>query len=250
MLNNATVEHAVVNDCQAVFIVPTRDTPESGFGLLLSCLGADTLFQRFPDWVAVWAEAGYLIASYDFLDHRYTWGADGAIVTLDALYTQARAGWPVKPRPAICGSSRGGLTGLVWAHRHRGLPIGWFGMNPVMELRTFYDQPGRAAQLNAAHGVSSKDELVHDVCPRANPVQLAPDLSWLPMCTWQGREDRVTPPEDLALFEAAVRAVGGTHTTVLGPGGHATAEGPRYQFDAPAQLAFVREHESVGGDSA
>ena len=126
-----------------------------------------------------------------------------------------------------------------------GLPVAWFGLNPVVELRAFYDLPGRAESLNRAYGIQRKTELVRDVCPRVNPVDLAPDLGWLPLRTWQGRDDQVTPPHDLERLDATVLAAGGSHSIVYGPGGHATADGPRSQFDATAQIAFVRAAEAV-----
>lgn len=239
----ASVELATVNGCRAAFIVPASNPPAGGYGLLIASMQTHTLLERFPDWTEGWAAAGYLVACYDWRDNRYVWGADVGIETVDALFAQARDRWEVRERPAVCGTSRGGLNSLVWAHRHRGLPICWFGTNPVMELRTFYHRPGRAAELNEAYGISNKAELESRVCPRVNPVKLAPELAWLPMRTWQGRDDRVTPPEDLATFEAAVRSSGGNHTTVLGPGGHARPEGPRPQFDVAAQLAFVQSCE-------
>ncbi len=240
------VERAVVNDCEA-FLFPAQVADADGtVGLLLAGLRSSTLLEMFPAWTAAWQAAGYAIAAYDFPGDRHTWGADAGIETLDRLLGAARQRWDVR-RPVACGSSRGGLTALVWAHRNPGLPIAWFGLNPVMELRAFYDLPGRATSLNRAYGIQGKTELVRDVCARVNPVDLAPDLTWLPMQTWQGRDDRVTPPHDLERFDTAVLAAGGSHAIVYGPGGHATAEGPRNQFDAAAQIAFAREAEAGAG---
>ena len=53
----------------------------------------------------------------------------------------------------------------------------------------------------------------------------------------------MTPPRELERFDAAIRAAGGSHLITYGPGGHATAEGPREQFDAAAQIAFARGAE-------
>ena len=81
--------------------------------------------------------------------------------------------------------------------------MAWFGMNPVMNLGPFYDLAGRSQSLNQAYGIQNKAELIRDVCPRVNPVDLAADLTWLPLRTWQGRDDQVTPPRDLERFDAA-----------------------------------------------
>ena len=150
-------------------------------------------FTGFSDWTAAWQTAGFAIASYDFKDDRYTWGADAGVATFTALLAEARRRWSVR-RPIVCGSSRGGLTALVWAHRNPGVPVAWFGMNPVMNLGPFYDLAGRSQSLNQAYGIQNKAELIRDVCPRVNPVDLAVDLTWLPLRAWQGRDDQVTPP--------------------------------------------------------
>ena len=233
------VERAVVNDCEAFFFPARGSTPGQPVGLLLAGLRSSTVLVRFSDWTEAWQAAGYAMASYDFKDDRYTWGADAGVATFTELLEAARQRWSVR-RPIVCGSSRGGLTALVWAHRNRGVPVAWFGMNPVMNLGPFYDLEGRAKSLNAAYGIQNKAELIRDVCPVANPVALAADLARLPMHTWQGRDDEVTPPSELAKFDAAIREAGGSHSITSGPGGHATADGPRAQFDASAQIAFAR----------
>ena len=240
------VERAVVNDCEALFFPPHEVGAGETVGLLVAGLQSSTLLRRFSDWAEAWQTAGYAIASYDFKDDRYTWGADAGVATFTELLAEARRRWPVR-RPIVCGSSRGGLTALVWAHRHPGVPVAWFGMNPVMNLGPFYDLEGRAQSLNAAYGIQSKAELMREVCPRVNPLNLASDLTWLPLRTWQGRDDEVTPPEELERFDAANRAAGGSHSIVYGPGGHARPEGPRHQFDAAAQIAFaqVAEHREA-----
>ena len=81
--------------------------------------------------------------------------------------------------------------------------MAWFGMNPVMNLGPFYDLAGRSQSLNQAYGIQNKAELIRDVCPRVNPVDLAIDLTWLPLRTWQGRDDQVTAPRELERFDAA-----------------------------------------------
>ena len=70
-----------------------------------------------------------------------------------------------------------------------------------MNLGPFYDLAGRSQSLNQAYGIQNKAELIRDVCPRVNPVDLAVDLTWLPLRTWQGRDDQVTPPRDLERFD-------------------------------------------------
>ena len=243
------VERAVVNECNALFFPAHGSRAGRPLGLLLAGLQSATVLQRFSDWTDTWRAAGYAIASYDFKDDRYTWGADRGVTTFSQLLSEARKRWPVR-RPIVCGSSRGGLTALVWAHRNPGVPVAWLGMNPVLNLDPFYDLAGRAQSLNAAHGIRNKAELIRDVCPRVNPPDLAVDLTWLPMRTWQGRDDQVTPPRELERFDAAVRAAGGSHSIVYGSGGHATVEGPRDQFDAAAQIAFARTIESDGADDS
>ena len=240
------VERAVVNECEALFFPARGRGANRSVGLLLAGLRSSTLLCRFSDWTEAWQSAGYAIASYDFKDDRYTWGADAGVATLSGLLAEARRRWPVR-RPVVCGSSRGGLTSLVWAHRHPGVPVAWFGMNPVMNLGPFYGLEGRASSLNAAYGIRTKAELLRDVCPRVNPVDLAGDLSWLPLRSWQGRDDQVTPPTQLERFNAANRTAGGAHSIVYGPGGHATPEGPRHQFDAAAQISFARAAECRTG---
>ena len=122
--------------------------------------------------------------------------------------------------------------------------MAWFGLNPVIDLHAFYDLPGRSASLNAAYAIADKGELLRHVGPRTNPIDLAPELHWLPMRTWQGREDHVTPPHALECFHSIVRRAGGSHSIVYGSGGHATPEGARAQFDAVSQIRFAREAES------
>ena len=235
-------ERVIVNECEAL-LFPSRGARDNEpVGLLLAGLQSSTLLHRFRDWTEAWQTAGYAIASYDFKDDRYTWGTDTGVATLTELLEAARRRWAIR-RPIVCGSSRGGLTALVWAQRNPGVPVAWFGMNPVMNLGPFYDLAGRAQSLNAAYGIQNKAELIRDVCPRVNPVNLAVDLTWLPLRTWQGRDDQVTPPGDLERFDAAVRAAGGSHSIVYGRGGHATVEGPHDQFDAAAQIAFARAAE-------
>lgn len=242
-------ERAIVNGCEALFFPADGPDANESVGLLLAGLQSSTLLHRFRDWTEAWQTAGYAIASYDFKDDRYTWGADAGVATFTALLAAARRRWSVR-RPIVCGSSRGGLTALVWAHRNRGVPVAWFGMNPVMNLGPFYDLPKRAQSLNAAYGIQNKAELNRDVCPRVNPVDLAVDLTWLPLRTWQGRDDKVTPPRELDRFDAAIRAVGGSHSIVYGPGGHATPEGPSHQFDAAGQIAFAQAAERLAADAA
>ena len=242
-------ERAVVNECEALFFPARGSEANQSVGLLLAGLQSSTLLQGFSDWTAAWQEAGFAIASYDFKDDRYTWGADAGVATLTALLAAARQRWTVR-RPIVCGSSRGGLTALVWAHRNPGVPVAWFGMNPVMNLGPFYDLAGRSQSLNQAYGIQNKAELIRDVCPQVNPVDLAVDLTWLPLRTWQGRDDHVTPPRDLERFDAAIRAAGGSHSITYGPGGHATPEGPRDQFDAAAQIAFARAAEHGAAESS
>ena len=171
------------------------------------------------------------------------------MATFTELLAEARRRWTIR-RPIVCGSSRGGLTALVWAHRNPGVPVAWFGMNPVMNLGPFYDLAGRSQSLNQAYGIQNKAELIRDVCPRVNPVDLAIDLTWLPLRTWQGRDDQVTPPRELERFDAAIRAAGGSHAIVYGPGGHATPEGPRDQFDAAVQIAFAQAAERGAAESS
>ena len=236
------VERTVVNDCEALFFPARGSGDNQPAGLLLAGLQSSTLLRRFSDWTEAWQTAGYAIASYDFRDDRYTWGADAGVATFTGLLDEARKRWQVR-RPIVCGSSRGGLTALVWAHRNLGVPVAWFGMNPVMNLGPFYDLPGRAPSLNAAYGIRNKAKLLQDVCPRVNPVNLAEGLAWLPLGTWQGLDDQVTPPRELERFDVAVRAAGGSHVIAYAPGGHATTEGPRGQFDAAAQIAFARAAE-------
>ena len=243
------VERAVVNECEALFFPPRGARTNQSVGLLLAGLRSSTLLHRFSDWTEAWQTAGYAIASYDFKDDRYTWGADGGVATFTELLAEARRRWSVR-RPIVCGSSRGGLTALVWAHRNPGVPVAWFGMNPVMNLGPFYDLAGRARSLNKAYGIQYKAELIRDVCPRVNPVDLAGDLTWLPLRTWQGRDDQVTPPRELERFDAAIRAAGGSHAIVYGPGGHATPEGPRDQFDAAVQIAFAQAAERGAAESS
>ena len=233
------MERAVVNECEALFFPARRSTTNESVGLLLAGLQSSTLIHRFSDWAEAWQAAGYAIASYDFKDDRYTWGADAGVAAFTGLLEEARRRWTVR-RPIVCGSSRGGLTALVWAHRNRGVPTAWFGINPVMNLGPFYELEGRATSLNAAYGIRNKAELIRDVCPVANPVDLAANLAWLPMRTWQGLDDTVTPPSDLEMFDAALREASGSHSIIYGPGGHATAEGPRAQFDASAQIDFAQ----------
>ena len=235
-------ERAVVNECEALFFPARGSKANQSVGLLVAGLQSSTLLHRFSDWTAAWQAAGFAIASYDFKVDRYTWGADAGVATFTALLAEARRRWSVR-RPIVCGSSRGGLTALVWAHRNPGVPVAWFGMNPVMNLGPFYDLAGRSQSLNQAYGIQNKAELIRDVCPRVNPVDLAIDLTWLPLRTWQGRDDQVTPPRDLERFDAAIRAAGGSHSITYGPGGHATPEGPRAQFDAAAQIAFAQAAE-------
>ena len=242
-------ERAVVNECEALFFPARASEANQSVGLLLAGLQSSTLLHRFRDWTEAWQTAGFAIASYDFKDDRYTWGADAGVATFTALLAAARQRWTVR-RPMVCGSSRGGLTALVWAHRNPGVPVAWFGMNPVMNLGPFYDLAGRSQSLNQAYGIQNKAELIRDVCPRVNPVDLAVDLTWLPLRTWQGRDDIVTPPRELERFDAAIRAAGGSHSITYGPGGHATPEGPRDQFDAAAQIAFVRAAERGAAESS
>lgn len=233
------VERAVVNDCEALFFPARGSETHQPVGLLLAGLQSSTVLDRFSDWTEAWQASGYAIASYDFRDDRYTWGADAGVATFSELLAEARRRWTVR-RPVVCGSSRGGLTALVWAHRTPGVPAAWFGMNPVMNLRPFYDLAGRAQSLNGAYGIQTKAELVRDVCPRVNPVDLAAELAWLPMRTWQGLDDEVTPPSELEKFDGVIREAAGSHSITYAPGGHATAEGPRAQFDASAQIAFAQ----------
>ena len=236
------VERAVVNDCEALFFPARASEANQSVGLLLAGLQSSTLLDRFSDWTVAWQAAGYAIVSYDFKDDRHTWGAEAGVATFTELLGAARRRWAVR-RPIACGSSRGGLTALVWAHRNQGMPVAWFGMNPVMNLGPFYDLAGRARSLSQAYGIQNKAELIRDVCPLVNPVDLAVDLAWLPLGTWQGRDDQVTPPRELERFDAAIRAAGGSHLIVYGPGGHATPEGPRAQFDAATQIAFAEAAE-------
>ena len=176
------VERAVVNECEALFFPARASEANESVGLLLAGLQSSTLLHMFGDWTEAWQTAGYAFASYDFMDDRYTWGADAGVATFTELLAAARKRWSVR-RPIVCGSSRGGLTALVWAHRNPGVPVGWFGMNPVMNLDPFYDLAGRARSLNEAYGIQNKAELIRDVCPRVNPVDLAVDLTWLSLRT-------------------------------------------------------------------
>lgn len=232
-----------IHGCQALFF-PAQSVDHGGnVGLLMAGLRSTVLLKQFPEWTLAWQTAGYTVAAYDFRDDRFTWGSDVSIATLDALLDAAQQRWPVR-RPIVCGSSRGGLTTLVWAHRNQGVPVAWFGLNPVIDLDAFYDLPGRAISLNAAYAIANKSELLRNVCPRTNPIDLAPELNWLPMRTWQGREDTVTPPHALERFHSIVRRAGGSHSIVYGSGGHATYESVRDQFDAGSQIRFAREAES------
>ena len=243
------VERGLVNECEALFFPARASEASASVGLLLAGLQSSTLLHRFSDWTAAWQAAGFAIAAYDFKDDRYTWGADAGVATFTALLAAARQRWTIR-RPIVCGSSRGGLTALVWAHRNPGVPVAWFGMNPVMNLGPFYDLAGRSQSLNQAYGIQNKAELIRNVCPRVNPIDLAIDLTWLPLRTWQGRDDQVTPPRELERFDAAIRAAGGSHSITYGPGGHATTEGPRDQFDAAAQIAFARAAERGAAESS
>ena len=235
----------VVNGCAAHVFVPPHSPDTNRNGLLLACIRRTNVEREFAAWTQDWVNNGFVLAGYDWPEQRYIWGADAAMDTLDALYQWVRARWDTRPRPAVCGTSRGGQTAAVWAHRRPNLLVAWFGINPVLDVVHLYDQPNRPETLHDAYGIKTRDELVKVVAPRASPVLLAHELTWLPLCTWQGRDDEVTPPQVMLEFDRRVNAAGGNHTYVLAPGGHATSNGPRHQIDSPAQIAFVRRAESA-----
>ena len=237
----------VINGCPAHIFAPTARPSAGLIGLLLACIQRRNLEAAFAGWTGEWMRAGFVVAGYTWPEQRYIWGADAAMDTLDALYAWVRERWPTRPRPAVCGSSRGGQTTVVWSHRHPGLPVAWFGLNPVLDIVNIYDQGNRPNDINPAYGITTREELVRDVAPRVSPVLLAHELTWLPLCSWQGRDDKVTPPAVMLEFDRRVNAAGGNHTYALGPGGHATTDGARFQFDAPAQIAFVRAAEAKAG---
>ena len=144
------VERAEVNGCGALFFPARGRDANQSVGLLLAGLRSSTLLHRFSDWTEAWQTAGFAIASYDFKDDRYTWGADAGVATISELLAEARRRWPVR-RPVVCGSSRGGLTTLVWAHRNPGVPRGLVRDEPGDEPGTVLRAggPSRVTQCGA-----------------------------------------------------------------------------------------------------
>ena len=162
----------MVNDCEALFFPPHVVGAGETVGLLSSrACSRQRCFAGSATGPEAWQTAGYAIASYDFKDDRYTWGADAGVATFTRV-----AG---RSAPALAGPAthrlrliaRGPDLAGVWRTAIRACRWAWFGMNPVMNLGPFYDLEGRAQSLNAAYGIQSKAELMRDVCPESESAQ-------------------------------------------------------------------------------
>lgn len=155
-------------------------------------------------------------------------GGPAAVEHWNAVYQQVRERYGLGPRPALVGTSRGGLYCYNWAAANPDRVSCIFGDAPVCDLKSWpmgrgsgRRSDGEVAKLLAVYGVGSEDELLSGA---NNPVDHLQPLAkaGVPILHVSGDADEIVPlPENTGLVQERYRQLGGSMRVIIKPGiGH------------------------------
>lgn len=155
-------------------------------------------------------------------------GGPAAVQHWNAVYQAVTDRYGLGPRPALVGTSRGGLYCYNWAAANPDRVSCIFGDAPVCDLKSWpmgrgsgRRSDGDMAKLLAVYGVASEDELLQ----RANnPIDRLQPLAkaGVPILHVSGDADEIVPlPENTGLVQERYRLLGASMQVILKPGvGH------------------------------
>ncbi|MFM8476749.1 MAG: alpha/beta hydrolase family protein [Planctomycetaceae bacterium] len=167
----------------------------------------------------------------------------------NAVYQAVTERYGLGPRPALVGTSRGGLYCYNWAAANPDRVSCIFGDAPVCDLKSWpmgrgsgRRSDGEVAKLLAVYNVASEDELLQ----RANnPVDHLQPLAkaGVPILHVSGDADEIVPlSENTGLVQDRYRKLGGSMQVIIKPGvGHVHG-----LDDSTPIIEFIDEHARKG----
>jgi pimeloyl-ACP methyl ester carboxylesterase len=168
---------------------------------------------------------GFHVVYTQISDH---FGSPAAIEHWNVVYSTVRERYGLGPRPALVGTSRGGLYCYNWAASNPDRVSCIFGDAPVCDLKSWpmgrgsgRRSDGEVAKLLAVYGVATEAELLQQAL---NPVDRLLPLAEarIPILHVSGDADDVVPlMENTGVVQERYRELGGSMQVIIKPGvGH------------------------------
>jgi len=176
-------------------------------------------------------------------------GGPAAVQHWNAVYQAVTERYGLGARPALVGTSRGGLYCYNWAAANPERVSCIFGDAPVCDLKSWpmgrgsgRRSDGEVSKLLAVYNVGSEDELLQ----RANnPIDRLQPLAkaGVPILHVSGDADDIVPlPENTGVVEERYRQLGGSMQVIIKPGvGHVHG-----LDDSTAIIEFIDAHGRTG----
>jgi pimeloyl-ACP methyl ester carboxylesterase len=152
-------------------------------------------------------------------------GSPASVEHWNAVYEAVRSQFDLGPRPALVGTSRGGLYCYNWAAANPERVSCIFGDAPVCDLKSWPMGRGRGRRSEAevqklleAYGVTTEEQLLERAL---NPVdRLTPlAMAGIPILHVSGDADDIVPlEENTAVVQERYEKLGGRMTVIVKPG--------------------------------
>ncbi|MEY3174072.1 MAG: hypothetical protein RLZZ436_1986 [Planctomycetota bacterium] len=176
-------------------------------------------------------------------------GSPAAVAHWNAVYAAVTARYGLGPRPALVGTSRGGLYCYNWAAANPGRVSCIFGDAPVCDLKSWplgrgsgKRSGGEVEKLLAVYGVAGEDELLKQALNPVDRLQPLADAG-IPILHVTGDADEIVPlAENTGLVQERYRQLGGSMQVIIKPGaGHVHG-----LEDSTPIIEFIDEHGRKG----
>lgn len=152
-------------------------------------------------------------------------GAPQAIEHWNTVYRELTGKYGLGPRPALVGTSRGGLYCYNWAAANPDKVSCIFGDAPVCDIRSWpmglgkgKGSEGEVRKLQAVYGIDDREQLA---AKALSPVDHLKPLAEhrIPLLHVSGDADDIVPlEENTQLLEQRYKALGGQMTVIIKPG--------------------------------
>ncbi|MFM7056790.1 MAG: alpha/beta hydrolase family protein [Planctomycetota bacterium] len=176
-------------------------------------------------------------------------GSPAAVEHWNSVYGTVRERYGLGPRPALVGTSRGGLYCYNWAAAYPERVSCIFGDAPVCDLKSWpmgfgsgKRSDGEVEKLLAVYGVTTEEDLLKRALNPADRLQSLAKAR-IPILHVSGDADEIVPlKENTGLIQERYRQLGGSMQVIIKPGaGHVHG-----LEDSTPIIEFIDEHGRTG----